>query len=69
MTKPSREDYKSRSEYRWATKNWKRSHGGSLIAGVIVALVLSAITGSTAVFFIAVAVFAGLYVYGRLFQS
>jgi hypothetical protein len=46
MARPQPEQYRSRSEYRWAVKLWKRKHGGSLIAVLAIALVFGALTGS-----------------------
>ena len=48
MPRPQPEQYPTRATYRWALKNWRRSHGGSLIAVLAIALFFGALTGSQA---------------------
>jgi hypothetical protein len=57
MSRPQPEEYETRTRYRWALRNWKRSHGGSLIAVLAIAVVIGALSGS-AVVLIALVTFA-----------
>jgi hypothetical protein len=45
-TRPQPEKYPTRATYRWALKNWKRSHGGSLLVLLAIAFVFGAWSGS-----------------------
>ena len=45
-TKPQPEQYRTRAEYRWARHLWVRSHGGTLIGTVAIAVLFGAWTGS-----------------------
>jgi hypothetical protein len=47
-TRPQPEHYRTRAEYRWALRNWKRRHGGSLILLLALAVFFGALTGSQA---------------------
>jgi TRAP-type C4-dicarboxylate transport system permease large subunit len=62
MPRPDPAGFKTWAEYRWADKQWKRKHGGSLIGNVAVAAVAGGITGSqvAVVAFIALAVLVTL---------
>jgi hypothetical protein len=44
--RPDPEDFKTRAEWRWARKRWKRSHGGSLITTLAIAVFFGALSGS-----------------------
>ena len=46
QTRPQRSDYRTAAEYRWARRNWRRAHGGSLIVTLAIAFVFGAWTGS-----------------------
>jgi hypothetical protein len=46
--RPDPEDYRTAAEYRWARRNWKRAHGGSLLAVLAIAAFFGALTGSQA---------------------
>ena len=48
MTRPQPEHYRTGAEYRWARRIWKRKHGGSLIAVLLIAVFFGALTGSQA---------------------
>jgi hypothetical protein len=60
VRRPQPESFKTGAEYRWARKQWKRRHGGSLIAVLLIALVFGGLSGSTTVLwgFVAFAVVA-----------
>ena len=45
-TRPQPQDYPTRATYRWALRNWRRSHDGSLIAVLAIAVFFGALTGS-----------------------
>jgi hypothetical protein len=47
-TRPQPEHYRTRSEYVWARRNWKRAHGGSLLVTLAIAFVFGAWSGSHA---------------------
>jgi hypothetical protein len=51
MPRPQPEQYRTRSEYAWARRNWKRAHGGSLIALLAIAVFFGAWSGSQAALF------------------
>lgn len=44
-SRPTPENYRTATEYRWASKLWRAKHGGSMLGNVGVAI-LPAITGS-----------------------
>jgi hypothetical protein len=46
MARPQPEAFKTRSEYRWQLRLWKRSHGGSLLGTLAIAVFFGALTGS-----------------------
>jgi TRAP-type C4-dicarboxylate transport system permease large subunit len=46
MPRPQPESFKTGAEYRWARKQWKRHHGGSLIAVLLIAFVFGGLSGS-----------------------
>jgi hypothetical protein len=48
MSQPRPEDYRTAGEYFWARRNWKRAHGGSLLALLAIAVVFGAWSGSLA---------------------
>jgi len=50
VSRPQPESYRTRATYRWALRNWKRRHGGSLIVLLAIAFVFvfGALTGSQA---------------------
>jgi hypothetical protein len=48
VSRPNPESFKTAAEYRWARRNWKRKHGGSLIAVLLIAVFFGALTGSQA---------------------
>jgi hypothetical protein len=48
MARPQPEHYATRAEYRWRLKLWKRAHGGSLIALLLIAAFFGALSGSQA---------------------
>ena len=50
--RPRPEDYKTRTEYRWARKLWIRRHGGSFICTLAIALFFGGLSGSQAVLFL-----------------
>jgi hypothetical protein len=54
-TRPRPEQYATRAEYSWARKLWKRSHGGSLIGTLAIAVFFGALTGSTTLLWLLVA--------------
>ena len=60
MARPQPEDFSTRAEYAWAHKLWKRRHGGSLLAVLLIAFVFGGLSGSQAVLwgFVAFAVVA-----------
>jgi hypothetical protein len=47
MAYPQPEHYRTASEYRWARRNWRRRHGGSMFVNVLIAVFFGALTGST----------------------
>jgi hypothetical protein len=53
--RPQPEDYPTRATYRWALRNWKRKHGGSLIATLAIAVFFGALTRSQALLWLLVA--------------
>ncbi len=55
MARPQPEQYSTRAEYRWAHKLWKRKHGGSLIAVLLIAAFFGALTGSQVLLWLLVA--------------
>ena len=66
-TRPQPEDYPTRATYRWALRNWKRRHGGSLILLLALAVFFGAWSGSQAALFglVAFAVVAWLVARAR----
>jgi hypothetical protein len=44
--RPQPDQYATRAEYRWARRNWRRSHGGSLLGTLAIAVFFGALTGS-----------------------
>jgi asparagine N-glycosylation enzyme membrane subunit Stt3 len=48
MARPQPEQFATRAEYRWRLKLWKRKHGGSLIAVLLIAIFFGAWSGSQA---------------------
>jgi hypothetical protein len=54
-SRPQPENFKTRAEYRWQLRLWKRRHGGSLIAVLAIAFVFGALTGSQALLWLLVA--------------
>jgi hypothetical protein len=46
MPRPRPEQYPTRATYRWALRNWKRRHGGSLLVLLAIAFVFGALSGS-----------------------
>ena len=46
MPRPQPESFKTGAEYRWARRMWKRRHGGSLLAVLLIAVVFGTLTGS-----------------------
>lgn len=46
MARPRPEDFPTRAAYRWRLKLWKRRHGGSLLAVLLIALVFGGLSGS-----------------------
>jgi hypothetical protein len=44
--RPDPAAYRTAAEYRWARRQWKRTHGGSLIVTLSIAFVFGAWTGS-----------------------
>ena len=64
--RPSRDQYETRSRYRWALKQWrKRQPGGSLWSVVLIAVVIGALSGSPLVLFLLVAFAVGGHVFIR----
>jgi hypothetical protein len=47
MARPQPQHYRTRAEYAWARRQWQRSHGGSLIVTLSIAVFFGAWTGST----------------------
>jgi hypothetical protein len=45
-TRPQPEQYRTRSEYRWARRLWVERHGGSLIGTLAIAVVIGVLSGS-----------------------
>jgi hypothetical protein len=54
-TRPRPEDYPTRARHRWALRNWTRSHGGSLLGTLAIAVVIGALSGSAMVLVLLVA--------------
>jgi hypothetical protein len=50
-SRPRPQDYRTGAEYRWARRNWKRAHGGSLFALLLIAVFFGAWSGSQAALF------------------
>ena len=48
MARPQPEQYRTRGEYTWARRSWKRRHGGSLLATLAIAVLFGAWSGSQA---------------------
>jgi hypothetical protein len=46
MERPRPEDFPTRAEWKWADRTWRRKHGGSLIAVLLIAVFFGALTGS-----------------------
>lgn len=46
LRRPQPEDYRTAAEYRGARRNWKRSHGGSLLVLLAIAFAFGAWTSS-----------------------
>ncbi len=44
--RPQPDNFKTGAEYRWASRQWRAKHGGSMFANVAVAIIAGAITGS-----------------------
>jgi hypothetical protein len=49
--RPQPEDYGSAAEFRWARRNWRRSHGGGLFGLLLIAFVCGSLAGSTTAVF------------------
>lgn len=58
MARPQPDHHATRAEFRWALRNRKRRHGGSLLAVLAIALVFGGLSGSQTVLwaFLALAV-------------
>ena len=48
MARPQPEQFGTGAEYRWARRNWKRAHGGSLLGTLAIAVFFGALSGSQA---------------------
>jgi predicted lipid-binding transport protein (Tim44 family) len=46
--RPRPEEYRTGAEFRWARRQWKRAHGGSLLGTLAIAVFFGALTGSQA---------------------
>ena len=57
MARPQPEQFRTRAEYRWQLKLWRRRHGGSFIAVLAIATVFGVLSGS-AVALLVLVVFA-----------
>jgi hypothetical protein len=55
MARPRPEQYRTAAEYRWARKLWKRRHGGSLIAVLLIAGFFGLLSGSAVALLVLVA--------------
>jgi hypothetical protein len=64
-TRPQPEQYRTGAEYRWARKQWKRKHGGSLLMTLLIAIFFGALTGSTTLLFVLVAFAIVVHVIAR----
>ena len=53
--RPRSEDFRTRGEYRWARKIWLRSHGGSFVGTLALALFFGGLSGSAVVLMLFVA--------------
>ena len=53
--RPDPAEYRTGAEYRWARRQWKRSHGGSLIALLAIAVAFGAWSGSVAALWLLIA--------------
>jgi hypothetical protein len=54
-TRPRPEQYRTAAEFRWARRNWKRAHGGSLIGTIAIAVFFGALSGSAPLLILLVA--------------
>jgi hypothetical protein len=52
--RPRPSEYRTGAEYRWVRRHWKRTHGGSLIALLAIAVIFGAWTGSQALLWLLV---------------
>jgi len=64
-TRPQPENYRTRAEYRWARRNWKRAHGGSLVLLLCLAAFFGAWSGSQVAFWALVAFAVACWVIAR----
>jgi hypothetical protein len=53
--KPQPDQFKTRSEYKWAAKQHRKQHGGSLIGTLAIAAFFGALTGSQVLFWALIA--------------
>lgn len=67
MARPRPEDFPTRAAYRWRLKLWRRRHGGSLLAVLLIAFVFGGLSGSQTVLwgFVAFAVVAWMVARSR----
>lgn len=64
-TKPQKDQYSTRQEYSWANKQWKRSHGGSLLGTLAIAVFFGLITGSQVLLWLLVAFAIAVHLVAR----
>lgn len=62
---PQPKDYGTRAEYRWARRNWRRRHGGSLARAMILALLAAALLHAPVVFWVLLGLWAVARLAGR----
>jgi hypothetical protein len=49
--RPQPDQYSTQAEYRWAQKQWKRTHGRGFFGTLVIAIFFGALTGSTTLLF------------------
>lgn len=54
MAKPDPSQYRTRSEYRWALRGWRKRTGGRLWTTVVLAMIVGGLSHSTTVAFLIV---------------